>query len=468
MNRSGSGTVQRTQARVELMMSVTRKLFVSGLLAAVIFAQAQVAAAAQTFPSLGGYLIGSPHNYDQQEAHIAKLGVAVLGMYAGWRGSAGQTPQQVVAAIKAINPNIKIYLYTNIGVLQYPIPSGAPYAGLTSVETTPWWLHTNGTSGPMVLSSFGGNYYEINTTTYTLPNAAGMRYLLWRATLDSSLYVTPNPSVDGIYIDDMYWKPRVNGDWTLSGTAQSDTSLATQQLYRLGYAEYVGHLHNTMGAGKTVTANVADWGGTGAGPANITEYQGILSGGVMESIIGQTYSYEAWQGWAAMMAFYTKVMQATAAPQLMIFSQDGSPTDYQGMRYGLCSALMGNAYYYYDQGGGGVETYSAQYLTFDEYNSNLGTALTAALVFPGATAWQKGVYRRDFENGIALVNPKGNGTQTVTLETSYKHLTGTQAPTINNGQTVTTVTLNDRDGVILLRLAPESAAKLAAQSVTVQ
>ena len=66
------------------------------------------------------------------------------------------------------------------------------------------------------------------------------------------------------------------------------------------------------------------------------------------------------------------------------------------------------------------------------------------------------------------MNPKGNGTQTVTLETSYKHLTGTQAPTINNGQTVTTVTLNDRDGVILLRLAPESAAKLAAQSVTVQ
>ena len=71
----------------------------------------------------------------------------------------------------------------------------------------------------------------------------------------------------------------------------------------------------------------------------------------MESIIGQTYSYEAWQGWAGMMAYYTTVMQATAAPQLMIFSQDGSITDYQGMRYGLCSALMGNGYYYYDKGG---------------------------------------------------------------------------------------------------------------------
>ena len=135
----------------------------------------------------------------------------------------------------------------------------------------------------------------------------------------------------------------------------------------------------------------------------------------------------------------------------MIFSQDGSPADYQGMRYGLCSALLGNAYYYFEQGGGGTQTYGT-YIAFDEFSSNLGAALAGPLVFPGAAAWQKGVYRRDFQHGIALVNPKGNGTQTVTLETSYKHLSGTQAPTVNNGQTVTRVTLNDRDGVILLRM----------------
>ena len=77
------------------------------------------------------------------------------------------------------------------------------------------------------------------------------------------------------------------------------------------------------------------------------------------------------------------------------------------------------------------------------------------------------MYRRDFENGIALVNPKGNGTQTVTLETSYKHLSGTPAPTINNGQTVTTVTLNDRDGVILLRVTPQAAVVPGPPSLTV-
>ena len=187
----------------------------------------------------------------------------------------------------------------------------------------------------------------------------------------------------------------------MSGTSQSDSNATTQEIYRLGFVAYINHLKSLMGSGKSVTGNVADWGGTGAGPADIAQYEGVLAGGVMESIIGQSYSYEAWQGWAAMMAFYTKVMQATASPQLMIFSQDGSTTDYQGMRYGLCSALLGNAYYFYDQGGGGKQNYGT-YIAFDEFNSNLGAALVGPLVFPGAKAWQKGVYRRDFEDGIAL------------------------------------------------------------------
>jgi hypothetical protein len=42
----------------------------------------------------------------------------------------------------------------------------------------------------------------------------------------------------------------------------------------------------------------------------------------------------------------------------------------------------------------------------------------------------------------------------VTLETSYIKIKGTQDPAINSGQTVTTVTLQDRDGIVLLRQNP--------------
>ena len=119
---------------------MARRSLLLGLLAAVACVQTHTASA-QSFPRLGGYLIGVPQNYDQQESQIAKLGVAVLGMYQGWKGSEGQTPQQVIAAIKARNPSIKIFIYTNIGVAEYPILDETPYAVLTPIDTMPWWLH---------------------------------------------------------------------------------------------------------------------------------------------------------------------------------------------------------------------------------------------------------------------------------------------------------------------------------------
>jgi hypothetical protein len=96
---------------------------------------------------------------------------------------------------------------------------------------------------------------------------------------------------------------------------------------------------------------------------------------------------------------------------------------------------------------------------FDEYDAKLGQAIEA----PTTTAWQNGVYRRNFENGIALVNPRGNGPREVTLEEDFKRIAGKQAPGVNNGQVTRKVQLNDRDGIILLRLKPAplpSAPKL--------
>ena len=54
-------------------MSMARRSFLLGLLAAVACVQTHTASA-QSFPRLGGYLIGVPQNYDQQESQIAKLG----------------------------------------------------------------------------------------------------------------------------------------------------------------------------------------------------------------------------------------------------------------------------------------------------------------------------------------------------------------------------------------------------------
>jgi len=218
-----------------------------------------------------------------------------------------------------------------------------------------------------------------------------------------------------------------------------------------------------------IIVNQATWG---ASQSNLTEYQGLVNGGIMEGIIGFSWSPESWGGFNATLAWYRKTLAATAAPKLVIFQQTGPANDYRGMRYGLATALMDDGYYEYDQliaAEGRADYHTVMW--FDEYDAQLGQPTSA----PPTSPWQNGVYRRDYQNGIALVNPKGNGARTVTLESGFKHLLGTQAPSVNNGQAASSVNLADRDGIILLRTnAPSGGGTRTAarptppQAVTVQ
>lgn len=438
-------------------MSMAGRWLVRGLLVAV-FAQINTAGA-QTFPRLGGYLIGG-NTTPLTPAHVAVLDVVILGAYEGWTSNGGLNASQFAAAAKAINPNLKLFVYTDTFESSSP-PSPSDTSPIANAS---WFLHPSGDSGSLI-TSYSPNYV-VNLTTYSKVYN-GQNYPTWRAQRDVGKFITGFPNVDGIFADGVFSIPRWDGDYTLSGSSQSHLNSTTQHIYRLGYVAYFNAVRAASPSSQQmISGNVADWYTNGQGYADVSDYQGVLNSGVMESIIpGQENN----TGWAGVMAMYTTVMNALAAPKLAIFNYDGtSTTDYQGFRYGLASCMLGDGYFYYHIGQGSGYN---DYVTFDEYSVNLGNAQTSALVFPGATAWQKGVYRRDFDNGIALVNPKGNGPQTVTLETSYKHISGTQDPSVNNGQTVTSVTLNDRDGVILLRLTstspPPPAVPQAPSQVTV-
>ncbi len=60
------------------------------------------------------------------------------------------------------------------------------------------------------------------------------------------------------------------------------------------------------------------------------------------------------------------------------------------------------------------------------------------------------LFRRDFDNGIVLVNGTWSP-QTVALGGEFRKILGTQDPDVNDGATVTEVNLPDRDALILLR-----------------
>lgn len=60
------------------------------------------------------------------------------------------------------------------------------------------------------------------------------------------------------------------------------------------------------------------------------------------------------------------------------------------------------------------------------------------------------IWRREFEGGLALVNATSLPV-TIPLDGTYYRIKGLQAPAFNNGAAVTSVTLNARDAIILLK-----------------
>ncbi len=412
-------------------------LALAGTLAAT-----SAAHAADDYPRLATYAIGSPKEYfkaDYQQK-LAKVNVSVIATYPGWGSSQKTTVDGTVKQIKAINPNTKVFAYIIGEAMQVPA-SSAWIEYEAKVNASNWWLYSTGLDTSKVLSDYGKDFYVLNISTQAKKDDSGQVFAQWFGAYAANEFGKPNPSLDGVFTDNVFWKPRRDGDWNLDGKIDSQNDPTVQGWYRSGYRLYLDTLKKAM-PGKMQLANVADWGQPNA---VLNEYQGQFNGGVIEHIIGSSWSVEN-QGWAAMMAQYRKTMAAFAAPKYGIFEQLGNVTDYQAMRYGFASCAMDDGYYSFNDQS--HQNYGVPW--FDEFDAKLGAAVSK----PEVAAWQAGVYRRDFEKGIVLVNPKGNGTRTVTLEGDFVKIKGTQAPSVNDGATVRSVTLQDRDGIVLMRLKP--------------
>ena len=417
--------------------------------AALLLASGALAADKPPFPRLAGVNISGPHNYDDPayQAQLAKLSFAVINYWPGWDGSHTMTMEQVVRNIKARNPDTKIFLYQIS--MEGDDYSGAFAPVKAKIDQMHWWAYPAGATGDRIQSQYGAQQdkpvHVINTTLFTPRDSSGYQYWEWHTRWIVQNYVKPNPSIAGLFEDAVFWKPRTDADWNRDGVIDSQNSANAAKWLREGYRARFALMHQLM-PGKIIIGNVADWGHK---DAVLTELNQTLQGGVMEGILGTRYAPEKWGSWSEMMRWYRKTMAAIAEPKLVTFNQRGVKTDYQALRYGLASCLLDDAYFSFTDS---AQMYKGL-VWFDEYDAKLGQAVQA----PATTAWQNGVYRRDFENGIALVNPRGNGPREVTLEEDFKRIAGKQAPAVNNGQVTRKVQLNDRDGIILLRLKPTSA-----------
>lgn len=413
-------------------------------------------AASAPFPRLGGMLIGNPHDYHRRayQRQIAKLDVAVLGMYEGW-SEGGKTPAQVVRQIKALNPDIRLGNYTIMtevtndasdtatAHLRAKLASGVGRGGVRD-----WWAYD---AAGRHTDWSGGDYgsWDTNLTLLTRPDRNGDWWPQWLAKTDHRRLLR-GAGFDIWYSDNNFWRPRSDADWNGDGTDDSRDDARVRTWWRNGQRAYYATAHAIAPEMSLMVNADSDLDGSVFPPGadRFAQYRNAAQAAFMEHAMGKDWSVETWGGWDLAMGWYRQLKTNLSGSRTIVFDVWLPATDdYQYLRYAFATCLMDDAYF-------SASTDYNRIVWFDEYDL-AGKASTKwlgeALDEPQTSPWSDGVYRRRFANGLVLVNPKGNGRRTVTIGPGYRRFKGSQAPSVNDGAAARVVTLDDRDGVFLVR-----------------
>ncbi|MBI2410344.1 MAG: FG-GAP repeat protein [Candidatus Kerfeldbacteria bacterium] len=157
--------------------------------------------------------------------------------------------------------------------------------------------------------------------------------------------------------------------------------------------------------------------------------------------------------WVDSMQDYNFILQHALPRQYAVINTNtansGNRTDYKKFRFGLTSTLLNDGYYSFDNG----DQSHAERWFYDEYKTWLGTPVSGAynvLDKNEPRKIQPGLWRRDYEQAIVLVNSMSSA-QTIRLESGFEKIQGEQDPVTNSGDVIGQITIPAEDGIILLK-----------------
>ena len=144
-----------------------RRSLIFALLVVAAFAHMYPAAAQsqQPFPHLGGLLVGGSVDFINIP-HIGSMNAAIFSNYPGYNVG-GKTLEQQVAAVKALNPNMKItFLHNIMEVPPFAQSSGeALYPEFVADNNNNWYLRSAYPGGSILDTTEGADYLAVNITT---------------------------------------------------------------------------------------------------------------------------------------------------------------------------------------------------------------------------------------------------------------------------------------------------------------
>ena len=384
-----------------------------------------------SYPKLANYFLKTPISTVEM-SELAKWDIVILGM------QVVDTNPDIFNTLRALNPDIKIIAY--LSAMEFPVSryqtlesASGPWHKMYAGIKNEWWL-ADSQGGKH--SVWPGNW-SLNVTDYC-PNIAGQKFNTFLPQFIKNELIRGG-LWDGVFFDNVLdgIKFTNNGLVDINNDGKIDEKNWVDNEWRNAMKNMLNKTRQLLGNDKIIIVNSSSY--------------------ALESINGRLY--ETWPsiwygGWTGEMNDYKKLENKIRYwPQTIILNPNtensGAWQNFQKVRFGLASTLLGNGYFAFDFG----DSDHSQTWWYDEYNIDLGIPLNEAtnLLTGKKLNFEPGVWRRDFSSGVVLVNST-NKTQTIDLGSGiYEKIRGQQDPITNNGQLVRKISLASEDGIILLK-----------------
>jgi hypothetical protein len=391
--------ITRRQARTCLLALLT-------MLVAAIFAAAAGAASAAPLAQFSRetYSYSSTLSI-QQEANRYQVMVLQSTDYAK------------VPLLKAANPNLKIFMYSDTIDSRPTDPALTTCTAYTTDNAShPNWFLLDQNGNRIQSKNYPGNYLmDVGNTAYQ------------QACVSHATSMAKGYGFDGVFFDDV----TAYLSWVVPTTATVPAypTTAAWQSAEYSLLSYAGpQIHSQ---GLLVVANI---GGGANVPGLWQQWTTPLDGSMEESWMDSSLTYY----WPQQIA--DAAWSAANGKIALLHSHSLTET---GNTYGLASMLLVTS------GNEGYSTANANYTNSENWFPEYQTAQSLGAATTASTKLANGVYARGFAGGVVLVNPSGT-TQSVALGGGTYSGSGLTS--------VSSVTLAPWSGLILVNDIPGTGA----------
>ncbi len=336
--------------------------------------------------------------------------------------------------IRQLNPRIKIIAYIssqNLLNANFNSNESVLRKKIALAVDNSWWLHDE--AGNKLSDWPSANV--INVTDYCGKNYNGQRFneflpeFMVNNVISTGLW-------DGIFFDSVWngisWFNQ--GNVSLSSNGKRNSAADLNSAWINGVKKILARTRQL--APKSIIVGNGSY---------VNDYQSYLNGWMLEDF---PTPWENGGTWSGVIQSYLKLSNGSQNYDIINAAASG-PGDYTKFRYGFTSALLGNGYFSFDYG----PTNHAQFWWYDEYDVDLGNKQTVAynLLDRTNTTVKAGLWRRDFTNGVAIINSTDKEQRYSFAKEEFDRIRGTQDISVNNGEKVNWVKLAPRDGIVLLK-----------------